>query len=244
MKGILGMKTARDMYENYFRLYEFQCYAKPEIKERLRQEPDIHRRLMMLSEIPKKYWKYVWDGQIRDNLAIKNADNDKSIKTIDNYLANLNEKKDDGEGIYIYGDTGTSKTTTALIIAKEAIKRNYSTFYLCSTDIREFVISTYGDLILKSFWEYITHKIDFLIIDDIGADFDMSPKERTILERIIRYRYNNLLPIIFTTNVEKSVLIDLVGNSVMSRLMDAYYECYFDIKDVREENRLGGRNGI
>lgn len=234
------MKTIKDACNNYFRLHEYQTYANPEIRDRLTKESEFYKRLLILSGIPKKYWKYKWVGQVRDNLAMLNADNDKSIKIIDDYLNNLSEKKENGEGLYIFGDTGTSKTTTALIIAKEALRLCYSVFYLCSTDIKDFVISTYNDEVFKGFWDYVTHKVDFLIIDDIGADFDMTPKERATLERIIRYRYNNELPIIFTTNLEKEILKDLVGDSVISRLSDSYYECYFETKDIREENRLGG----
>lgn len=84
----------------------------------------------------------------------------------------------------------------------------------------------------------LTYLIDdeFVIVDDIGGTIDADKTQKNwdwrseVLYEIIDYRYNSLLPTIFTSNFTKDQLYQIYSKRTLSRL--------FASENVIVEDRL------
>lgn len=61
--------------------------------------------------------------------------------------------------------------------------------------------------------------VKFLLLDDLG-EAEYSQYEKTVLFRIINYRYENDLPVGITTNLPLGTLEELLGDRTISRLIE------------------------
>jgi DNA replication protein DnaC len=142
---------------------------------------------MAVAEIPVDYWFrnmknfYGYDG-LKDPVL--------------KFIANIHEMYENGNTIYIAGDRGRGKTMASCSILKEAILKNYTTFYI-----------TLSDLVARSMNSTIKLEVknkDFLVIDEIDNRF--FPTESSmelyggILESVLRGRMQNKLPTIMCSN--------------------------------------------
>lgn len=219
--------------------HQLCCFAEsdPRLIKFLQSEEDFFNRRLLLANIPKKYWQYEWD-KIKDDLNL-DPDNQNYTQIVDEYLANIENKFKEGRGLYIAGAHGTSKTTTAILVAMQAMKEEFTGFYLHSTDIMNYVANGWKDDIKKEYWEYITEETNFLVIDDIARNFVVSEKERQILDRLFVYRTNNCLPILLTTNLTTTEIKDIFGESVISLFKESVDEISFVGEDVRQRFQRG-----
>lgn len=62
-------------------------------------------------------------------------------------------------------------------------------------------------------------KIDMLVIDDVGKE-KQTDWTRSIMFDVINYRYENLLPIVMTTNYDSKELAEYFGSAIWSRLCE------------------------
>lgn len=224
---------------NYFSLCEF-IRDNEQIVKMLKSEDDFFNRNLILAKIPKKYWGYQWD-HIKGDLGCIDV-NQEGIEIIDDYLQNINNDiLSNGKGLYIYGGHGTSKTTTAIIILKEAMKKGCTGYYLHFHEMIDFVTLGWKDEIKKMLWEYIVQKIDFLVLDDIGRNFKMSDRESIIIDKLFVYRCNNNLPTILTTNLSTDDIGSLLGESILSLFKENVYEVKFVGEDIRKKFKNNNR---
>ena len=113
-----------------------------------------------------------------------------------------------GYGIYFEGTKGTGKTHLAVAIALQLIREGVPVVFRTSIDLLAELRETYdrrsGHDEKKIIQAYAT--VDLLIIDDLGKE---RPSEWTVdrLFAIINERYENMKPIIITTNYNQSELI-------------------------------------
>lgn len=63
--------------------------------------------------------------------------------------------------------------------------------------------------------------IDMLMLDDVGKE-KVSEWSASILYDIINYRYEHLLPVVITTNLENSALKGYLGGAVWSRMVEMF----------------------
>jgi len=218
---------------NYFTMCEFAS-ENEQIVKMLKEEEDFFNRNLILAKIPKKYWQYQWE-HIKSDLS--NIDeNQEGVEIIDNYLQNIDgDIRKNGTGLYIYGGHGTSKTTTAIIILREAMKKGCTGYYLHFHELIDFVTFAWKDDLKKTQWEYIVQKIDFLVLDDIARNFKMSDRESIIIDKLFVYRSNNNLPTILTTNLSTEDIGGLLGESILSLFKENVDEVKFVGDDVRKK---------
>lgn len=123
---------------------------------------------------------------------------------VEDYLADFEDNFAYGLGLVFYGGLGTGKTLLACHILKELIKQGRHCYFVQFDDL----IDTWGKR-----WsdENAAHELnrnmkraDVLVVDDLSTD------KRNIegflssgLESVVRYRYNNSLPTIVTTNLSQ-----------------------------------------
>jgi DNA replication protein DnaC len=133
-----------------------------------------------------------------------------------------------GNGLWLMGDTGTGKTTLAMLIAKMALAAGktvaiYFTPNLL-TQIRKTYQASESEDAYDAFFSRLT-SVDLLYIDDLGSE------RRTdwVVEQLyalVNERYDNQRSMLVTSNAENDVgegqqrLAEQVGARTVSRLIE------------------------
>lgn len=123
------------------------------------------------------------------------------------YAENFAEHLKNGTGINIEGTFGTGKTHLAVAIALDVMSRNYSVICKTSIDLLADIKAAF-DSEEKTEEEIIEiyKTVDLLIIDDLGKE-QVTEWSVSMLYSIINERYENMKPIIITTNYNEDDLI-------------------------------------
>lgn len=181
--------------------------------------------------IPKKYL-----GCLKDNLCL----HDKKVQQrVENYISKMDELvRDKHVGLYLFGTTGTGKTTTACTVLNEyTIFRtklhmvncerlgNMPTYFIRVSELQNLYNAMYrGTTVTKdenadrfSVKKKLMKSIELLVIDDIALR-DTTEGFRNELYDIIDYRATNSLTTIFTSNIDLKNLSDFVGERIASRI--------------------------
>lgn len=131
-------------------------------------------------------------------------------------LVNQMKKK---EGIYIYGPAGTGKTHLACALAQQILANNIGVMFINTSEFLEKLRQEFNEIDSNK-ESYLKEAMDFdgvLIIDDIGAE-KASDWTRERLYLIINKRYEEMKPIIFTSNCDMDVLEEKLGDRIASRI--------------------------
>jgi DNA replication protein DnaC len=171
------------------------------------------------SVIPTRYRGVSFDRPPVSDMA-RDLQTKAAVAEVRSYIDQLDERLDEGRGLWLFGDTGTGKTTLAMLVSRTAIERGrtvaiYSLPKLLARIRRTYDSEPGGDSYL-SFFERLT-SVDLLHIDDLGAE------KRTdwVMEQLyalINERYESQRSIMVTTNLPHEELEDQVGQRTISRL--------------------------
>lgn len=119
------------------------------------------------------------------------------------------------DSYYIVGKVGVGKTHIASALAIEAIAEGHSVRFVTGIELLSRIKATFSnnaketsDQVVKEYSE-----IDYLIIDDLGKE-NPTGFAREVMFSIINSRYDNLLPLIVTSNYERDELIKRLGNDI------------------------------
>ncbi|MFL5834210.1 MAG: ATP-binding protein [Solirubrobacterales bacterium] len=171
------------------------------------------------SVIPTRYRGVSFDRPPVSDMA-RDLQTKAAVAEVRSYIDQLDERLDEGRGLWLFGDTGTGKTTLAMLVSRTAIESGrtvaiYSLPKLLARIRRTYDSEPGGDSYL-SFFERLT-SVDLLHIDDLGAE------KRTdwVMEQLyalINERYESQRSIMVTTNLPHEELEDQVGQRTISRL--------------------------
>ena len=137
-----------------------------------------------------------------------------SLKTVsyegetEEYLKTVMELQDlydEGKGAYIHGPMGTGKTYLASCAANDAARAGRKCAFLHYPTF----VQKMQTLIRSGEWADTVKKmtyVDFLVIDDIGAESVTEWNRDQILQPILVYRYEHDLPTWFTSNYDPDTL--------------------------------------
>lgn len=153
------------------------------------------------------------------------------------YIDNFENKN---QNIYIFGDVGRGKTYLLNSIAKEILDRNYSVLYMTSSSIFKF-LNDYNWVFEEARakhqdqFDFILN-CDLLIIDDLGSEASTKNDASNLFE-VVNSRMIAEKPIIFSTNYDESMLEDMYGPRIFSRIVgnSKVYEIFGE--DLRLKNR-------
>jgi DNA replication protein DnaC len=176
-------------------------------KERERAELlERIKRNTKLSRIPPRLQKQTFDTFTPRNESQANA-----LRWAREYAENFKMHFENGAGLYFEGDYGTGKTHLSTAIALNLLSKGFPV--ICESanalmlDIKKsqsFMTNISDYELFKSYCE-----CHLLVIDDIGHGKAAAWQIQTLYD-IINYRYENLLPIIITTNRRNENLLQFL----------------------------------
>jgi DNA replication protein DnaC len=143
-----------------------------------------------------------------------------AVTDIRKFADEIDERIDSGRGLWLFGDTGTGKTTLAMLISKAALEAGRSVAIYSLPKLLARIRRTYdaepgGDSYL-AFFERLT-SVDLLHIDDLGAE----KRSDWVLEQLyalINERYESERSVLITTNLPHEELEEQIGKRTVSRL--------------------------
>ncbi len=138
------------------------------------------------------------------------------------FVEDLDVRLAEGRGLWLFGDTGTGKTTLAMLISKAALEAGKSVAIYSLPKLLARIRRTYdsapgGDNYL-TFFERLT-SVDLLHIDDLGAE----KRSDWVLEQLyalVNERYEAQRSVLITTNLQHEALEEQIGTRTVSRLTE------------------------
>jgi DNA replication protein DnaC len=188
------------------------------------------------SVIPPRYRGVSFDRPPVSDMA-RDLQTKIAVNEVKAFVDDLDVRLQEGRGLWLFGDTGTGKTTLAMLISKAALEAGktvaiYSLPKLLARIRRTYDSEPGGDSYL-SFFERLT-SVDLLHIDDLGAE----KRSDWVLEQLyalVNERYEAQRSILITTNLPHPELEEQIGSRTVSRLTQICDEV-----EVRGEDRRYG----
>ncbi len=171
------------------------------------------------SVIPPRYRGVSFDRPPVSDMA-RDLETKVVVEKVRAYIQDLDNQLSEGQGLWLFGDTGTGKTTLAMLVSKAALEAGktvaiYSLPKLLARIRRTYDSEPGGDSYLSLF-EKLT-SVDLLHIDDLGAE----KRSDWVLEQLyalINERYETQRSILITTNLQHEELEAQIGARTVSRL--------------------------
>ena len=189
------------------------------------------------SVIPAKYRGVSFDRPPVSDMARK-AETESPVKKVRDFVAELDSRLEQGTGLWLSGDTGTGKTTLAMLVSKEALGRGHSVAIYSLPKLLARIRRTYdeepGEDSYSAFFKRLT-TVDLLHIDDFGAE----KRSDWVLEQLyalVNERYEDERSIMLTTNLTVDKLEDQIGRRTVSRLTETCEQVALFGSDRRLEN--------
>jgi DNA replication protein DnaC len=140
------------------------------------------------------------------------------VRQVRRYVQRIDEHLDAGQGLWLWGDVGTGKTTLAMLASQAALEAGRSVVIHSLPRllnlIRNAIESEAG---MVGFLERLT-AVDLLHIDDLGAE-NTTDWVLEQLYSIINTRYEDERAMIVTTNLKFEELLEQLGERTVSRLV-------------------------
>jgi len=189
------------------------------------------------SVIPPRYRGVSFDRPPVSDMA-RDLQTKIAVNEVRAYVDDLDARLEEGRGLWLFGDTGTGKTTLAMLISKAALEAGrtvaiYSLPKLLARIRRTYDSEPGGDSYL-SFFERLT-SVDLLHVDDLGAE----KRSDWVLEQLyalVNERYEAQRSVLLTTNLPHIELEEQIGPRTVSRLTQMCDEI-----EVRGDDRRYGR---
>jgi len=173
------------------------------------------------SAIPPRYRGVSFDRPPVSDMA-RQPETREAVGQVRSFIENVDSNLEAGQGLWLFGDTGTGKTTLAMLVSKAALEGGcsvaiYSLPKLLARIRRTFEAGADGDS-YAVFFERLT-AVDLLHIDDFGAE----KSSDWVLEQLyalVNERYEAERSIMLTTNLTVDKLEDQIGRRTVSRLSE------------------------
>ncbi len=135
------------------------------------------------------------------------------------YARGFEVNAEEGRGLLFFGEVGRMKTTLAVCVARAVKEQGRSVFFISMPELLDTLISMSKNKDTKELRDF-EHKIKtvaLLILDDFGAEY---PNDWILnkVDAIITHRYNEMMPVIITTNMMPSEIKERYVKRVYDRL--------------------------
>ena len=173
------------------------------------------------SAIPPKFRGVSFDRPPVSDMA-RNAETREAVGRASKFIDDIDSNLAAGRGLWLFGDTGTGKTTLAMLVSKMATEEGHSVAIYSLPKLLARIRRTYdgeaGSDSYSAFFERLT-AVDLLHIDDFGAE----KRSDWVLEQLyslVNERYEDERSIMLTTNLAVDKLEDQIGGRTVSRLTE------------------------
>ena len=162
-------------------------------------------------------------------------------KSLYGFINNFDNQK---ENIYIFGDVGRGKTFLLNAVAKEILDRNYSVLYMTSSKLFKFLNDynwAFEEARAKHQEQFdFILDCDLLIIDDLGSEASSKNDSANLFE-VVNNRMIAGKPIIFSTNFDETMLSEMYGDRIFSRIIgnSEVYEIFGEDLRLKTRNFWG-----
>jgi DNA replication protein DnaC len=159
------------------------------------------------------------------------------VRPVRAFCRNVDDNLRYGRGLWFMGDVGTGKTTLAMLVSKEAIKRGHSVAIYSVPRLLAEIRDTYdagtGERSYAGLFAQLVN-VDLLHLDDLGAE----KQTEWVLEQLyalVNERYEQERAIVVTTNlIETGALEQQIGRRTVSRLTEMTDQLPLFGPDLRE----------
>ena len=173
------------------------------------------------SVIPPRYRGVSFDRPPVSDM-VRDLQTKAAVSEVRAFVDDLDRRLAEGRGLWIFGDTGTGKTTLAMLISKAALESGKSVAIYSLPKLLARIRRTYdsepGSDNYLSFFDKLT-SVDLLHIDDLGAE----KRSDWVLEQLyalINERYETERSVVITTNLSHQELEEQIGSRTVSRLTE------------------------
>ena len=138
----------------------------------------------------------------------------------------------------LLGNCGTGKTHLACAVGMEAIRQGKTVLFATASEIIRRVQAAHKST-SETEWDLMNTfaDLDLLIVDEVGVQYNTESANRIITE-IVNARYNNELPTIFISNLDKQAFQAVMGDRAMSRMQeDGCVPFVCDWQDYRTQHK-------
>lgn len=188
------------------------CECRAERMTRARQRG-------VASAIPRRYRGASFDRPPVSDMA-RHPETRAAVDQVREYIAELDDQLGAGRGLWLYGETGTGKTTLAMLVAKAALAEGRTVAVYGLPELLARIRRTYdADKEADSYTAFFDRlvSVELLYLDDLGAE----KRTEWVLEQlyaIVNRRYESERSVIVTTNLPHEQLEDQIGQRTVSRL--------------------------
>jgi DNA replication protein DnaC len=155
------------------------------------------------------------------------------VRTVRDYIADIDEQLRVGRGLWFAGDVGTGKTTLAMLISKSAMESGRTVAIYSLPRLLGLLRDSYDDSTDYTLTGLIDRlcAVDLLHVDDVGAE-QTTPWVLEQLYTIVNTRYEDGRAVMVTTNLitqeeGDAPLRDQIGDRTVSRLHEMCGEILF-----------------
>jgi DNA replication protein DnaC len=173
------------------------------------------RAAAVAGRLPRRFREVSFD---REPVVSMNAALTREVRA---YVRAIDERLDEGRGIWFVGGVGTGKTTLAMLILKAAMAADRTVAIYSLPRLLGLLRDTYDDDAQYSLNELIDRlcSVDLLHIDDVGAE-QSSPWVLEQLYTIVNTRYEDGRAVVLTTNLSPPELQEQIGERTVSRITE------------------------
>jgi DNA replication protein DnaC len=187
------------------------------------------------SQIPARYRGVSLERPPLSDMA-RDMEKKLALSQVREFVGGLDANLAEGRGLWIFGGTGTGKTTLAMLVSKAALEAGKSVAIYSLPKLLARIRRTYdsepgGDSYLSLF--ELLSSVDLLHIDDLGAE----KRSDWVLEQLyalINERYEGRRSVLITTNLSHMELEDQIGARTVSRLTEMCEEVELRGSDRRK----------
>lgn len=226
--------------KEYWREHDERKKAEKESRKRIEKQQAFNKRVERLigkSGIKKRFLKRTFENFKRNTKG-----REQSYKIAKEYTENWTKHYERGDGLYIEGTNGTGKTHLAAAIALDLLKKGVPVICKTGADILQDIRKAYDCNDVSEEKVINLYKdVDLLIIDDLGKE-SCTEWSASIFYSIINDRYENMKPVIITTNYGANQLIEKMTpkggdnsaiTAIISRLQETSMIITMAWRDIR-----------
>ena len=166
------------------------------------------------------------------------------LQAIRGWMSNFDVNLQNGEGLFLCGNTGTGKTHLAVAMLNEILRKNKVGGFFMTAE--KFVEATYDEIRYKEedlpdtfsdpfLLKYIHSVFDVLVLDGLGSE-KKTDFTKNAITSLLNSRYEKQLVTIITSEYSIVGLAKIYGPRLASILQDATLQIPFEGKDYRTEN--------